>query len=244
MAEHNNTRGLVSRRGLLKGTAVAAGVSALSFSQQFGITKVSAQLQDHQDSIELIANLAATAETLAATSYFGTLNLRSFSLSAASVAYMQYALSAELYHLEILQSLGGRSLAGEFYIPETFLTSLATNTATFVAAETAFTGAYLAATRRMAELNQPRLAATTAQHAATEAEHLALSRQVGGLFPNPNGLPAPIYYNVSDAVPTLTPFLQGGKGFIGPVKFPGIDAIKSYLGNKMAVRVPTFTQVF
>ena len=149
-----------------------------------------------------------------------------------------------MYHLQILQSLGGKALVNEFYIPATFLSDGKTNALTFIAAETAFTGAYLAATRRMAELNQPRLAATTAQHAATEAEHLALSRQVGGFFPNPNALPGPIYYNVSDAVPTLTPFLQGGEGFIGPVAFPGIDAINAYLGDSQAVKVPTFLGVF
>ena len=153
-------------------------------------------------------------------------------------------MSSELYHLAILQSLGGKSLVNQFYIPEKFLTDFATNVATFIAAETAFTGAYLAATRRFAELGQPRLAATTAQHAATEAEHLALTRLVGGFVPNPNALPAPIYYNVSDAVPTLTPFLTGGPGFIGPVAFPGVATINAFLGDTKAVSVPPFVAVF
>lgn len=55
---------------------------------------------------------------------------------------------------------------------------------------------------------------------------------------------APIYYNVSDAVPTLTPFLQGGPGFIGPVAFPGVDAINAFLGDDQAVKVPPFVSVF
>ena len=235
--------GKVSRRSMLKTAGIGAGVAAVSFSTLFaGAGEAFAQSSD--DSVATIANLAATAETLAATSYFGTLTAAGFSLSNAAATYYKYALSAELYHLAILQSLGGKSLVNEFYIPAAFLSDFGVNTQTFIAAETAFTGAYLAATRRFAELGQPRLAATTAQHAATETEHLALTRLVGGFLPNPNALPGPIFYNVSDAVPTLTPFLTGGDGFIGPVTFPGVDAINAYLGDTQAVKVPPFVSVF
>jgi hypothetical protein len=99
--------------------------------------------------------------------------------------------------------------------------------------------------RRFAELNEPRLAATTAQHAASEMEHLVLARLIGGMQPaNPNGLPAPIYYNVSDAVPTLVPFIQGGTGLIGPLGLPGSAVVRSLAGSYQALRVPAFTQVF
>jgi len=245
----NKFNGSVSRRNMLKTVGIGSGIAMVSFSTLFsGAEDAFAApvkpFQDAQDSVATIANLAATAETLAITSYFGTLNLAGFSLSNEAVMYMKYALSAELYHLQILQSLGGKALVSEFYIPEAFLSDFSVNTQTFIAAETAFTGAYLAATRRFAEMGEPRLAVTTAQHAATEAEHLALTRDIGGLLPNPNALPAPIYYNVSDAVPTLTPFLTGGPGFIGPVAFPGIDAVNAFLGNDQAVRVPPFVALF
>lgn len=242
--------GPVSRRNMLKTVGIGSGVAMVSFSALFAgaedafAAPVEPFAHDKMDSVETIANLAATAETLAATSYFGTLNLAGFSISNEARMIMRYALSSEIYHLQILQSLGGASLASEFYIPEAFLSNFSVNTQTFITAETAFTGAYLAATRRFAELGQPRLAATTAQHAATEAEHLALTRQIGGLLPNPNALPAPIYYNVSDAVPTLTPFLMGGPGFIGPVEFPGIDEINAFLADDQAVRVPPSVSVF
>lgn len=240
----------VSRRNALKTSGIFATATTLGFAGLFaGAESAMAAprrtyAHDRQDSVATIANLAATAETLAATSYFGTLNLAGFSISDEAAMYLKYALSSELYHLAVLQSLGGRSLANEFYIPEAFLSDFSVNTQTFIAAETAFTGAYLAATRRFAELGEARLAATTAQHAATEAEHLALTRDIGGLLPNPNALPAPIYYNVSDAVPTLTPFLTGGPGFIGPVAFPGVDAINAYLADNQAIKVPTFLSVF
>lgn len=248
MADNKN----VSRRNALKTGGFLAAASTVGFAGLFaGAEDALAapkgpriKSHDQQDSIQTILNLGSTAETLAATSYYGTLTQAGFSLSNDAVTYLKLALSAEIYHLQLWQSLGGQILADQFFIPATFLSDRNTNTQTFIAAETAFTGAYLAATRRMAELGQPRLAVTTAQFAATEAEHLALTRDIGGLVPNPNGLPAPIYYNVSDALPTLTPFLKGGEGFIGPVKFPGIDTINKFLGNTQAVRVPPFINLY
>jgi hypothetical protein len=244
MSEQSSKKGL-SRRGFLKGTAgVGGGLVIASFAASFGLTDTASASHDHKDDIATILTLGCTAETLAATSYYNTIKGNPFGLSKGQLEYFKLALSSEIYHLNIWESLGGKSLASKFYVPEKFLADFAVNTATFIAAETAFTGAYLAATRRLAELGEPRLAATAAQFAATEAEHLALSRLAGGFIPNPNGLPAPIYYNVSDAAPTLAPFLQGAKGFIGPVEYPGIDAINALLGNSKSVNVPTFTMVF
>jgi hypothetical protein len=235
----------LSRRGFLKGAAATGGGLALAgFVELFGLRDAYAN-HDRKDDPVTIASLASTAETLAATSYYYTILNNPFGFSNVFLNYLKLAMTSELYHKAVVESLGGKPLATRFYVPEKFLTSKEVNTATFLAAETAFTAAYLAATRRFAELGQPRLAATTAQHAATEAEHLALSRIVGGAQPaNPNALPAPIYYNVSDAVPTLAPFLQGGAGFIGPVEFPGADAINKLAGDLQAFKVPTFTQVF
>jgi hypothetical protein len=233
-----------SRRGFIKGAAaIGGGAAALSFAHAFGLQEAHAA-HNANDDVATIANLAATAETLAATSYYYTILNNPLGLSDSTIAYMKLAMSSELYHLKILQSLGGRSLADRFYTPARFLSDKGVNTATFTAAETAFVGAYLAATRRFAELGNPRLAATTAQHAASENEHLALLRLAGGQVPNPNGLPAPIFYNVSDAVPVLAPFLQGGAGFAGPVPFPGEEAIVQLAGSLKAVEVPVFLNVF
>jgi hypothetical protein len=62
--------------------------------------------------------------------------------------------------------------------------------------------------------------------------------------PNKISLALPIYYNVSDAVPTLAPFLNGGSGFIGPVSYPGKDKVSQALGGVKAEAVPPFTSVF
>lgn len=227
MITEQRKKGMFSRRNFVKSAAgIGGGIAAASFAGAFGISSALAA----EDDIATMANLAATAETLAATSYYYTIVNNPLGFDDEDLEYLKYAMSSELYHLKVLQSLGGKALAERFYVPAAFLSSSEVNVQTFMAAETAFTGAYLAATRRFAELGQPTLAATTAQHAATEAEHLALTRLLGGFVPNPNALPAPIFYNVSDALPVLAPFLRGGEGFVGPVPFPGADAVMQAAG--------------
>jgi hypothetical protein len=224
---------------------IGGGLATVGFANLFGLSTAYAQLEDEQDTPQTILNLAATAEALAITAYYHTIADNPLKFDDAALIYLKLALTAEQYHLEFLQAAGGELLTTEFYVPDAFFGDRTVNAQTFVAMETAFIGAYLAATRRFAELNEPRLAATTAQHAASETEHLVLLRLIGGLQPaNPNGLPAPIYYNVSDAVPTLVPFIQGGTGLSGPIGLPGAAAVRTLAGNYQTVRVPTFTQVF
>ncbi|HEU5015251.1 MAG TPA: ferritin-like domain-containing protein [Roseiflexaceae bacterium] len=240
MAESTSKQGL-TRRSFLKGAAGVGGGAALaSFAGAFGISTASAANDDTQT----IANLAATAETLAITFYYAAITGAKFSVDAEALRYLRLAMDAEKYHLDILNSLGGKSLTQQFYVPATVLTDVNTFVKTGLAAETAFVGAYLAATRTFAEAGQGRLAATTAQHAASEFQHLTLIRDIAGLVPNDLGLPAPIYYNVSDAVPTLAPFLKGGSGFIGPVSYPTTEQFNAALAGEKTNRVPTFTMVF
>jgi Ferritin-like domain len=234
----------LSRRGLLKGAGgLAGGLAAASFAGVFGMKSAEAS-HNANDEPQTILNLAATAETLATTFYYAAIMSAEFDVSEADLAYLRLALDAEKYHLDFLTANGGRSLATQFYVPATVLSDPAVFVQTGASAETAFVGAYLAATRRFAELNQPRLAATTAQHACSEAQHLALIRDIGGLAPNNLALPLPIYYNVSDAVPTLAPFLQGGQGFIGPVMAPTAAQITAALAGAKSDPTQPFTAVF
>lgn len=241
----SRTTPLTRRRMLQAAAGVGGGLTLAGFAQLFGLQTAQAQLQDAQDTPLTILNLAATAEALAITAYYHMIVSNPLGATGVTLDYLKRALGAEQYHLSFLQSAGGEALTGEFYLPEAFFTNKATAVETLVALETAFTAAYLAATRRFAELGEPRLAATTAQHAASEAEHLALVRLAGGLAPaNPSGLPAPIYYNVSDAVPTLVPFIQGATGFSAAIGQPGPAAVSALIGSATAEPVPTFTQVF
>ena len=212
---------LLTRRNLLK--ASAAGVGGVGLASFAGAMGVSAA--EGGDDPQTILNLAATAETLAVTFYHAAITAAQFSVEASALAYLKAALLAEKYHLDFLNANGGKSLTDKFYVPATLLSDPAVFVQVGTTAETAFVGAYLAATRRFADLGLPKLAATTAQHACSEAQHLSLLRDIGGLLPNNLALPLPIYFDVSNAVPTLAPFLQGGKGFIGPVGFPSADKV-------------------
>jgi len=234
----------MQRRSFLKGTAgLGGGIAMASFAGAFGISTALAN-HNADDDPQTILNLAATAETLAVTHYYSALTARTFHLDDADIAYLKYALDAEQQHLDFLNANGGKALAERFFVPATVLSDPALFVQVTSQAETAFVGAYLAATRRFAELGNPRLAATAAQVACVEAQHLALAREIGGLVPNDISLALPIYYNVSDAVPTLAPFLQGGSGFIGPVGYPGKNKVAAALGGVKARAVPPFTAVF
>ena len=182
--------------------------------------------------METMFNLAATAETLACTHYYAALSSGIIEFQDLDIIYLKAALDAELQHLEFLKANGAAALTEEFYFPENNFTDLATFVAITEALETAFVGAYLAATRRAAELGSSLLAMTAAQVAAVEAQHLALIRVTGKLFP-PNGvtLAEAKFFNVSDAVPALQPFLQGGDGFLGPELYLGADAIRELVAD-------------
>jgi hypothetical protein len=49
---------------------------------------------------------------------------------------------------------------------------------------------------------------------------------------------------VSDAVPTLAPFLKGGEGFIGPVTYPTKDQFNAALGGAKANRAPAYAKLY
>jgi hypothetical protein len=242
MTKQNGQR--LSRRTFVKGAAgLGGGIAAASYASAMGISTAFAS-HNTNDEPQTILNLAATAETLAVTHYYSALTARTFDLSDADVLYLKNALDSEQKHLDFLMANGGQSLTQQFFVPATLLSDAGVFVQVTTTAETAFVGAYLAATRRFAELGNPRLAATAAQVACVEAQHLALARDIGGLVPNDISLALPIYYNVSDAVPTLAPFLKGGEGFIGPVAYPGKDKVMAALGGVSVRDIPPFTAVF
>jgi hypothetical protein len=233
----------MERRSFLKVSAgIGGGIAAASFAGAFGMG--SAQAAAANDDIATIANLAATAETLAVTFYYAAITGAQFDIAEDDLGHMRLAMDAEQYHLDILGTLGGKSLTQQFYVPENVLSDANIFVQTGLAAETAFVAAYLAATRRIAELGNGKMAATTAQHACSEAVHLSLIREIGGLPPNDIALPAAIYYNVSDAVPTLAPFLQGGTGFIGPVSYPTKDQFNAALAGVKAIHAPPYASLY
>lgn len=220
----------ISRRDMLKGSLIAGGaVGAASFADIFGYNKVFAQ---DGDDAQTILNLAATAETFACTHYYTALTESTIPLTPQEVSTLKGFLDAELQHLEYLNANGAEALVSEFYTPENVFNDRQQFSMITEQAEFAFIGAYLAAVRRIAELGNPELATYAAQVAAVEQEHLALVRQIGGRRPNNQSLSRVPFFNVSDAVPVLQPFLEGAENFEGPVAFPGADAIRDIIRDE------------
>lgn len=219
----------LSRRSLLKSGALLSGGAVATFSGLFGYSRVFGQADG--DDPQTILNLAATAETLACTHYYNVLTDSNIALTPAEVLILKAALDTELQHLEFLNANGADALASEFYFPLNVYTDRNQFSEITEQAETAFVGAYLAATRRIAELGNSLLAATTAQVAVTEQVHLALIRQIGGRVPNHVSLGQALFYNTSDVVPVLQGFLEGGDEFEGPSQFPGSAQIRDVVGG-------------
>ena len=231
----------LSRREVLKGGSLLAAASTLGFSGMFGLKGIAAAAAGDGDDVATIVNVAATAETFAVTHYYRALNEKALKLTDSEKIYFMAALESEYDHLLFLQSNGGKSLAAKFYFPDgTFKDSKTLGAVTSVA-ETVFVGAYIAATHRFAELGNAELAATAAQVAVIEGQHLLFVRQLAGeKVPNDLALAAPIFYNVSEAVPVVQPLLDGKKAAAGPLAipfetdaydYPGDDKVKALIGK-------------
>jgi len=232
----------LSRRTILKGSALFGGGAFLTFNQVFGVSRVMGQAVKDDDT-QTIINLASTAELFATTHYLAAINgAADMKLDAKQIEYLKAGFLAEQDRLELLMSLGAKPVVTEFYVPEKLFSDKALFAAVTEVAETAFVGAYLAATRAFSNAGAPQFAVTATQIAAVEAEHRALARQIGGNLPNNISYAQYTLNNVSDAVPVLQPFLDGkpaddslGK-FVGPVKPPTADDIAKIRAEVAALK--------
>ncbi len=229
----------LSRRAFLKGSAVTAGASLVSFNSLFGFGTLFAQ--GDADDPQLILSIAATAETFACVHYYTALqSADALGLTAQEQNWLRAFLDSELKHKQFLEANGATPLATEFFVPDGLFADRNLFVQTTNTAENWFVAAYMAATRRFAELGNPLLAATTAQVAGVESEHQALIRLMGGLQPSFQTLKEPLFYNVSEVVPLFQPFLEGGDGFVGPAAFPGEQAIADAVGDMGVTNVTPF----
>ncbi len=221
----------VSRRNFIKGGAAFAGVAAVGFPQLFGFSRVFAQGEG--DDPQTILNLACTAETFACTHYYNAImSADELGLTETEINWLKAFLDSELQHKLFLEANGAVALATEFYVPENLFTNRKLFVETSNTAENWFVAAYLAATRRFAELGEPLLAATASQVSGVEAEHQALIRLMGGLQPSFQVLKEALFWNTSEVVPFFQPFLEGADGFVGPAPFPGADEIATLVGDQ------------
>lgn len=231
---------LVSRRNFLKvSAAMGTAAATLSFPAAFGLQRAFAA----DDDAQTILNIAATAETFATTHYYRALSEMDF--NDGEKAYMLAAMESELLHRQFLMANGAVPIVESFYFPQGTFADNATLGAVTAFAETGFVAAYLAATRRFAELEQPLLAMVSAQVAVVEGQHLLFMKGLAGTSPaNDLGLADPLFFNVSDAVPVLSGLLDGKSQVAGidvetdAVAYPGDDAIKMMLGDKSFLQPP------
>ena len=142
--------------------------------------------------------------------------------------YFQAATVQEYEHLVILDHLGGAPLATEFYFPDNMFTDENVFFPTASLLEDFFISAYIAAAREFSgavthgiRMANPNALGLAVQIGGIECEHRALLRVAAGLNPPNNRIiESALITRVSDAVAPLTPFLQGGSGFSGPLKMP------------------------
>jgi hypothetical protein len=205
------------------------------------MSRVAAQ-DNGGDDPQLILNLAATAEAFACTHYYTAINsAATLCMTEQEINWLKQFLDSELKHKQFLEANGAEALATEFYTPADLFTNRAVFVQTSNTAENWFVAAYLAATRRFAELGEPELSATASQVSGVEAEHQALIRLMGGLQPSFQTLKEPLFWNTSEVAPLFQPFLDGsGEGFVGPTAFPGEDAILELVGDETVENVTPF----
>ena len=229
----------LSRRNLLKGSALFGGGAFLTFNQIFGFSRVFGQEMAADDDLQTILNVAATAELFATTHYLAAINAAAdLGLDDIQLAYLKAGFIAEQDHYDLLVSLGAEPVATEFYVPENLFSDLTVFATTTEVAETAFTGAYLAATRIFSKSEETTpFAVTAAQIAAVEETHRVLIRQIGKVgLANNTSYAQYTLYNVSSAVPVLQPFLDGeADGFVGPVAPPTEDDIATIRAEAEAI---------
>jgi hypothetical protein len=233
-----------SRRAFFTKTAKIAGATALG-SAGIGLLQpiaaraaVSQKKTTNTDTLQEILDIAATAEALATTFYYTALQNPAGLPDVNSTAnrnYFQAATVQEFEHLLYLQRLGGKPVTTKFYFPDNMFTDESVFFPTALLLEEYFISAYLAAALDFSGAVSSNI--TTAdpfalgfavQVLGVECEHRALLGVAANINP-PNGIivETALLSSVAAAVPPLTPFLQGGSGFSGPLKLPHPDDINA-----------------
>ena len=233
-------KGSHDRRSFLKGAVAIAGMGGAA---AVGFPGLMTAASAAGDTVGSIITAARTAEELATTYYYeGIAGPRAANLSkvhnANNLNYFQAALYQEYEHIQILTGAGAATYAsGTFYFPDSWFDNADNYLAGLDALETAFIGAYLAAIKSFATLNQPGLAELAGEFLGTECEHRVLGRVTSGSNP-PNQwiLEKVSFATVGDAVPALAPFLSASAGSSG-YALPTGDQVR-------AAAAPTYTSVY
>lgn len=233
---------VVTRGSFLKATGGLVGFAAL-----FGGVAAPA-LAAGSDSTQSIINAALTAEQIATSFYYqGVAGPTASRLGPVhnnnNLNYFQAALYQEYQHIQLLSSLGATSLTGSsaptLYFPDGTFDKASSFLSLLDTLENAFIGAYLAAVNYWSTNSALVYAEAAAQIMGVEAEHRALGRVASGSNP-PNNLVLEdaAFASVSDAVPALLPFVEGGSGFAA-VSFPSQSAIETAVTQPIVSAITT-----
>lgn len=232
---------------LTRGRFLKATGGTVAFTALFGGIAGPA-LASGGDSTQSIINAALTAEQVATAFYYtGVAGPTAARLGPVhddnNLNYFQAALYQEYQHIQLLSNLGAESLTGSgaptLYFPNGTFEKAGSFLSLLDTLENAFIGAYLAAVNYWATNSAPVYAEAAAQIMGVEAEHRALGRVASGSNP-PNNLVLEdaLFTSVSDAVPVLLPFVEGGSGYTA-VSFPSAAAIEAAATQSIIARVST-----
>ncbi len=194
-----------------------------------------------QESAQSLLDIAATAEALGITFYYGAIQGAAFTrLPRERQWYFQAALDEERNHLAFLRAQGAAAPPTRFLFPAGAFDDLPTCLALLDTLENAFIGAYLVAIQRLTQLGQPLLAQTAAQILGVEAEHRILGRIIAGATPaNDLSLERAGYGCLAEVAAALAPFLQGSEVFTQPAGLPSVDQINTAVDRFGCAAVPT-----
>lgn len=158
-----------------------------------------------------ILSIAATAEALGITFYFGGIRGGFFAqLTSEQQWYLQAALDEERQHLDFLLSQGAALPPAHFFFPPGIFDDLPAFLALLDTLENAFIGAYLAAVQSFSRLGQPLLAEIAGQILGVECEHRVLGRVIARQrLPHDRCFARAGYDCLAQAAADLAPFVNG-----------------------------------
>jgi len=234
-----------SRRGFLKKAGLAGATVALGGMAAPLLTPTGAMADSSTESVTEILGYAVTAEQLATTFYYTGIGAAASlpqSTNSGNVPYLQAALGAEYFHVQLLTGAGGTSLVGDtpsFYFPPGTFSNDTNFLAVLNALETAFIEAYLAAVYQFTAQGQNDLAQIAGEILGVESEHRVLGKQILTDFttlkvPNNLVLEEANGTSVATVAKALIPFLSANQfngESTGPYVMPTQSQVAAAVGN-------------
>lgn len=253
--EQHRDKSVATRRQIVGGAAAALGsMGMLAWADNAHAQPPKSKLTDAPNTVETIANVAATAEVLA--TIVNTVGAEKVTLDPQTRLNVRAAALEEKIHYETLISdaVGGTAITKRIWVPDAVFASKEGLLTTLVVGDQIFINAYLLAGTvfaRAGGLAGSRFARYAVEFMGAEAVHRALALQALGRLGNDRvfmrfaqrepvtGLPStgqPGFYKITEAVAQLE---AAGFGFGKPGATPG--AFYDY--DEVSKRTPTLADI-